>query len=252
MDRRTHRIARSQSYWHTGDDLPSAYDDAECFWFMGGQQVVGTTTLDVSGHGRHMALGATTSAPTKLSDAHGYSFDGGDHMVGSTEPAVTSSGSITLELEFFHDNSTGFQTYIGRGVGGTDATFFMRLDDGAVEFVFRNASNLNWRQWETSAAPITASTRFHVVFRHTFGDSLSTKLTINNSDEAGVWAAGGPDQPRESASWPMVFGSRDANTATQRMVGDIFMGAVWCRYLSDAEITTLYNNSVTRQSDADL
>jgi hypothetical protein len=79
------------------------------------------TTTDVSPQGNYATLGATTTAPTKLTYINGYSFDGGDLMTTPNNVSLSGdfTGSIVCWCGNIDSTSTTAQILFSFGTGAT-------------------------------------------------------------------------------------------------------------------------------------
>jgi hypothetical protein len=202
---------------------------------------------DITSNLKHQQLGngAGGNLPTKISGQHGYYFDGStSYMTGDTEPAFNANESITIEADFRVDNIVSYSTFIGRSTSANNTNFTLRIYNGYVQFYFRNAANTTNRSWSSSAVVVSTTTRHHIVFKHTWGDSTSTKCFIDGVEISGAWAGDGNEQPLYNITWPVNVGCRNTGSSIQFMTGYVYSAAIWKEYLSDDDIVTLYNKAV--------
>lgn len=237
------------AYWN--NKITARPEEAASYWFFDGARhdTTNVRTLDITHNERHLTFGdgsTSTTYPTKLAK-HGYSFDGGDYLTGSTEPAITASESFTLECEFTLDNVAGFHGLIARANSATNNNLFLRVDDGKIEFYFRESTDSNNRQWEETGTSIQFGHRYHIIFQHTFGTATSTRCFLDGREVAGAWAAGGSDQPLENAALTWQVGDRGGG-ADQPITGDIYHAGVWEEYLSSLECYDLYVKALNRRN----
>jgi hypothetical protein len=231
-------------YWDTdrGDPIRKAAG----YWFLDAARATATQALDVTRNELHLTLGdgAGSNLPTKLADRHGYDMAGTTYFKRADTLPMVASSEFTLETCFKSDDITGFQATIGRY--GTEVNYRVRIDDGKVEFIFRESTNSTNRQWEETGDSIRAGVWCHLVFQHKFGDGTSTRCFLNGQEIPGAWIAGGSDQPYEETATLYVGVGRLLPALDQPLDGDIYDAGVWNEYLSSLEILELYTTARNR------
>ena len=250
--RRVHRLAQGRGAVGSNgarpfDDWTAARSNADLLYFFGDAQDQTSTSLDLSGNSQDMTLlGDTSTVPSRLAGVHGYDFGGDEYMQGGSTPAIVSTGSVTAEVEFELDTVTGTQTLIQRGATYLNANWNVRVAGDSIGLFFRNEADTSTREWAPTSHTLSIGTRYHLVFRHTFGNGTGTTVTVNGVDVPGRWNACGDDHPEVEAGWTHRLGYRSG--ATHIIECKIYSAAERARYATDAEVAALYTTAVAARN----
>jgi hypothetical protein len=191
-------------------------------------------TLDVSGNQFHAQFGDGSTPGTfpQKRDNRGYQFDGAGDYMTCGDVLASYTGSLTITILVETDSITGFRGYCARANAPTNVNYYLRNDDGKLEFYFRNDVDTNNYQYQTTGDPIHVGLQ-HVAFCHTWGDENSTRVHIDGEQVNGAWISGGDQYPLQNA-FPFNIGMRDVGN--HYFSGGILCLKVWFDCLTPLQI----------------
>lgn len=222
--------------------------NAEGYWFFDNDRYLpgSNTVLDATKGGFDLTLGdgvTGTTFPTKL-DRHGFSFDGGDNLRATNGPSFSGSDDITIESEFNVDNNVGKHVIGGRVSNANNPNWMFRTSNGIIQFLYRNETNTANRVWSSTSVEIIPGRRYHIVFRHTFGNDSVAKCFLNGIEIAGAWGIGATELALYTPTLQMQIGSREPGV--HHFYGKIYMFGIWKERFSDIQCFELWLKSLRR------
>jgi hypothetical protein len=150
-------------------------------------------------HGEYQSLGRSLR------------YDGASYLnIGNDSSLQISGGSITLSFFCRFNSITGFQGLVSKGNTTSDQNYHLRIDDGKIEFYFRDSTDSTNVQYQTTPVdPVIADRILHIVLTHTFGDNTSTKVYVNGDVIDGVFITGtGNELPLPNTTDDATIGNR--------------------------------------------
>lgn len=190
------------------------------------------TTTDLSGKGNYGTLGASTAAPTKLTDRNGYSFDGGDYILTSSSLGISGDATFSIETWFIKNDTISRALFYGGNMLGSLQGLSVYVNTVAGgQFSLEFAGGNGYR---SAVSLLNNNTIYHLVFTKTSGAiNTTTKMYLNGLEVAASSASA--NTPNITNGQIYIGGAAGAGHN-----GKIFKTKVWDIALTPTQVRDLY------------
>lgn len=201
-------------------------------------------TLGANGHATFGDGSTPATYPTKLDYQRGYNLDGGDYFnIPHVADLTVTSGSLSMSFWVRMDSIAAFSTFISKGALFGTQNYYLRNDDGQIEFIFRDSTDTLHAQYQTTGTPVPVGALTHIGFALTFGTAASAAIYINGQDQPGTWALGtGAELPITNTD-PVRLGIRGGTQPLYGTMEDFKMAKA---YWTPTQFADIYINGLRK------
>lgn len=184
-------------------------------------------TIDGTLHDQYTSLG------------RGLHFNGVSELDLGTDSSLSiSNGSITFSFWCRFDSIAAFQALVSKGTTANNQNYYVRVNNGQLQFYFRNVGDTSNIVFSTTDSPIAINKVYHIVLTHTFGNGSLTKFYVNGVNRPGTWSSPPGDDLPYTSVFAAFIGSRNANS---QLNGEIIAVKFFNVHQNQIWVTQEYN-----------